>query len=155
MEHEQGSSTNLRSNGAASPAQAQRDSAPSVLDALEWRLIGPFRGGRVVAVAADPEDEQVFYSGSTGGVWKTTDGGLIWENCSDGSRPTIQFKTNRGFTQTPESGKFYVSTSGMVIVARSEQKPNGEKVVRNLDAGQNPPTASSSTIASSRSQRAR
>ncbi|HXX79128.1 MAG TPA: hypothetical protein VEI53_11570, partial [Ktedonobacteraceae bacterium] len=43
------------------------------------------RGGRVVAVAGDPMQPLVFYFGSTGGgVWKTTDGGLIWENVSDG-----------------------------------------------------------------------
>src|SRR6266567_1642264 len=58
---------------------------PDTLHGLEWRSIGPYRGGRVVAVAADPLDEQVFYFGSTGGgVWKTTNGGLIWENVSDG-----------------------------------------------------------------------
>src|SRR5438552_4094233 len=58
---------------------------PDTLRSLEWRSIGPYRGGRVVAVAADPLDEQVFYFGSTGGgVWKTTNGGLIWENVSDG-----------------------------------------------------------------------
>jgi len=58
---------------------------PSLLNSLEWRLIGPFRGGRVVAVAGDPVHNLVFYFGSTGGgVWKTTDGGLIWQNVSDG-----------------------------------------------------------------------
>ena len=55
------------------------------LDGLEWRSLGPYRGGRVVAVAGDPVDRQRFYFGSTGGgVWRTTDGGLIWENISDG-----------------------------------------------------------------------
>src|SRR6266700_2006182 len=58
--------------------------APSLLASLEWRSIGPFRGGRVVAVAGDPVNPQVFYFGSTGGgVWKTTDGGQYWENISD------------------------------------------------------------------------
>ncbi len=56
-----------------------------VLGALEWRLVGPFRGGRVVAVAGHPTDPQTFYFGSTGGgVWRTTDGGLYWRNLSDG-----------------------------------------------------------------------
>nr|PZN68433.1 MAG: glycosyl hydrolase [Sphaerobacter thermophilus] len=58
---------------------------PALLQALEWRLVGPYRGGRVVAVAGDPRDVGTFYFGSTGGgVWKTTDGGMIWENISDG-----------------------------------------------------------------------
>ncbi|HMO55956.1 MAG TPA: glycosyl hydrolase [Roseiflexaceae bacterium] len=55
------------------------------LKQLEWRCIGPFRGGRVVAVAGDPSQQAVFYFGSTGGgVWKTTDAGQYWVNVSDG-----------------------------------------------------------------------
>ncbi len=52
---------------------------------LRWRLAGPFRGGRVVAVAGHPTDPMVFYFGAVaGGVWKTEDGGTYWENISDG-----------------------------------------------------------------------
>ncbi len=52
---------------------------------LEWRCIGPFRGGRVVAVAGDYRDANTFYFGAcAGGVWKTTDAGMYWENVSDG-----------------------------------------------------------------------
>lgn len=58
---------------------------PGLFSSLEWRCIGPYRGGRVVAVAGDPAHAQVFYFGSTGGgVWKTMDGGILWENVSDG-----------------------------------------------------------------------
>jgi len=53
--------------------------------APRWRMIGPHRGGRVVAVAGDPRDPATFYfGGCAGGVWKTTDGGTYWENISDG-----------------------------------------------------------------------
>ncbi|MCG8351781.1 MAG: glycosyl hydrolase, partial [Chloroflexales bacterium] len=56
-----------------------------LLKNLEWRCIGPHRGGRVVAVAGDPSNPAVFYFGSTGGgVWKTNDGAQTWENISDG-----------------------------------------------------------------------
>src|SRR3954465_9146965 len=52
---------------------------------LEWRCIGPHRGGGGGAVAGDPVDPMTFYFGAVaGGVWKTTDGGQIWENISDG-----------------------------------------------------------------------
>ncbi|MBX6351646.1 MAG: glycosyl hydrolase, partial [Clostridia bacterium] len=52
---------------------------------LEWRNIGPFRGGRVVAVAGHPTERMTFFMGSTGGgVWKTTNGGTTWRNVSDG-----------------------------------------------------------------------
>jgi photosystem II stability/assembly factor-like uncharacterized protein len=56
------------------------------LKLLRWRMAGPSRGGRVVAVAGDPVNKLTFYQGSTGGgVWKTDDGGLNWRNVSDGS----------------------------------------------------------------------
>jgi len=59
--------------------------AQGFFDGLHWRLIGPFRGGRVVAVAGDPNERGTFYFGSTGGgVWKTIDAGLSWRNVSDG-----------------------------------------------------------------------
>ena len=58
---------------------------PNLLDALAWRCIGPPRGGRVVAVAGDPQDPMTFYFGAcAGGVWKTEDGGTYWRNVSDG-----------------------------------------------------------------------
>lgn len=54
-------------------------------DALEYRLIGPFRGGRSAAVTGVPNQPNLFYFGATGGgVWKTTTGGRTWENISDG-----------------------------------------------------------------------
>lgn len=54
------------------------------LQTMEWRCIGPHRGGRCVAVAGDSVNPNVFYHGaSAGGVWKTTDAGAYWENISD------------------------------------------------------------------------
>lgn len=54
-------------------------------DALEYRLVGPFRGGRSAAVTGVPGKPNLFYFGATGGgVWKTKDGGRTWENMSDG-----------------------------------------------------------------------
>ena len=52
---------------------------------VRWRQIGPFRGGRVVAVAGVTSQPQVYYFGATGGgVFKTTDGGASWIPVSDG-----------------------------------------------------------------------
>jgi photosystem II stability/assembly factor-like uncharacterized protein len=52
---------------------------------LEWRCIGPHRGGRCVAVAGHPTEPGTFYfGGCAGGVWKTTNGGSHWLNVSDG-----------------------------------------------------------------------
>ena len=58
---------------------------PALYDALTYREIGPFRGGRSAAVAGVPGKPNLFYFGATGGgVWKTNDGGRHWENISDG-----------------------------------------------------------------------
>jgi photosystem II stability/assembly factor-like uncharacterized protein len=51
---------------------------------LQYRLVGPFRGGRVVAVSGVVGQENVFYFGAVaGGVWKTTDAGLNWKPIFD------------------------------------------------------------------------
>lgn len=73
--------------------QAQRNKKPisttnyekTLYDALEYRLIGPFRGGRSAAVTGVEGEPNLFYFGATGGgVWKTQDGGITWTNISDG-----------------------------------------------------------------------
>lgn len=57
----------------------------SLYDALQWRSIGPYRGGRSCAVTGVPGKPNLFYFGSTGGgVWRTKDGGQSWSNISDG-----------------------------------------------------------------------
>lgn len=61
----------------------------STISGMDWRFIGPYRGGRVNAVVGHPENVHVFYAGYTGGgVWRTTDGGHNWENLSDGQITT-------------------------------------------------------------------
>ena len=58
---------------------------PSTLSAVEWRLVGPFRGGRVTTVTGVPDRPMLYYMGATGGgVWKTENAGATWENISDG-----------------------------------------------------------------------
>src|ERR1700704_4964640 len=58
---------------------------PELMNGLKWRLIGPFRGGRVVAVAGVPGDSSTFYFGAVnGGIWKTTDAGVVWKPIFDG-----------------------------------------------------------------------
>jgi len=63
-------------------AQAQD---PSILKNMQWREVGPYRGGRADAVTGIVGDRLTYYFGSTGGgVWKTTDGGQTWKPVSDG-----------------------------------------------------------------------
>ena len=90
---------------------------PSLLEGNEWRLVGPYRGGRVTTVTGVRGNDQLYYMGATGGgVWKTTNAGTSWENISD--------------------DYFGVGTIGAVAVAESD--PNviyvgtGEKSIRGV-----------------------
>ena len=65
---------------AATPPQY----AEKLYDGMKYRLVGPFRGGRVLAVAGDPKNSNTYYFGAvSGGVWKTTDGGNVWQPLTD------------------------------------------------------------------------
>lgn len=71
----------LAADAAATPAQ-------QLMSKLQWRSIGPYVGGRVVAIAGVP-GRNVFYMGSVqGGIWKSTNYGQNWVNISDGKLPS-------------------------------------------------------------------
>jgi len=70
--------------GAAGSAAYAQSFDPALYAGMRWRLIGPFRGGRVLAVAGIPGQPNVYYFGAVGGgVWKTSDGGRVWEPLFD------------------------------------------------------------------------
>jgi photosystem II stability/assembly factor-like uncharacterized protein len=71
--------------GAAADPVPVPQVAPALFQDLQWRLIGPFRGGRVLAVAGVPGEREHFYFGSVnGGVWETIDAGRTWRPIFDG-----------------------------------------------------------------------
>jgi len=106
---------------------------PALFQALEWRNIGPFRGGRVTAVAGHPEQQFTYYMGATGGgVWKTKNGGISWENISDGF-----FNTGTiGAISVAESDRnvIYVGTGESPI--RGVSTSHGDGVYKSTDAGE-------------------
>src|SRR5271166_3892888 len=68
---------------ALASAGARENDLPLV-QVLKWRSIGPYRGGRVTAVAGVLRQPLVYYMGATGGgVWKTENAGVSWRPVSD------------------------------------------------------------------------
>lgn len=66
-------------------SHAQQVPDTAVYSALQWRLIGPHRGGRADGVTGVPGSDKSYYFASTGGgVWKTLDAGKTWKSVSDG-----------------------------------------------------------------------
>ncbi len=98
---------------------------------LRWRCIGPFRGGRVVAVAGSYHDSNTFYfGGAGGGVWKTVDAGQYWRCVSD------------GFFTTSAVGALAVapSDSNVIYAGTGETTiridvTHGDGVYKSIDAG--------------------
>ena len=118
-----------------SPARAQV--RPAAFDstqfqALEWRNIGPHRGGRSVAVAGVRGDTRTYYFGGTGGgVWKTDDAGEVWRNVSDGS-----FKTGSvGAIAVAESDPNVVYVGMGEHAIRGVMTSHGDGVYRSTDGG--------------------
>src|SRR6266581_4694513 len=68
-----------------------QDVPPSLFNEMKWRMIGPFRAGKVNGVAGVPGNPAIYYIGADGGgVWKTTDGGVTWKPIFDReSAPSI------------------------------------------------------------------
>ena len=76
----------LRARPDGSDSTTASPAYDPALRGLRWRLVGPFRGGRAVAVAGDPVKPLVFYFGAVdGGVWKTENAGATWRNVTDGT----------------------------------------------------------------------
>ncbi len=73
----------------AKPAPAKPTLEDRLFEGLQWRSIGPYRGGRVTAVAGVAGQPLVYYMGATGGgVWKTTNAGIDWAPITDGQVKT-------------------------------------------------------------------
>lgn len=105
---------------------------PELYKALEYRMVGPTRGGRVTAVTGIPDQPFTFFMGGTGGgVFKTTNAGATWVNISD------------GFFQVGSIGAIAVALSdpNVIYVGTGSAAPRGNisvgnGVCRSRDGGQ-------------------
>ncbi len=105
----------------------------SLIDGLEYRLIGPWRGGRVTTVHGVPGDDQLYYMGATGGgVWKTVNAGQTWENISDEQIPVGTIGAIGVAPSDPNV--IYVGTGEAPI--RGVTTSQGEGIWKSTDAGE-------------------
>jgi photosystem II stability/assembly factor-like uncharacterized protein len=125
----QSSSTNAANTNAN--AHINDEQIPASLYAnLQWRCIGPFRGGRTVAATGVPGKPNLFYIGvNNGGVWKTTDAGRTWVPIFDG-QPTGSIGTLAVAPSNPDI--IYVG-SGEGL--RRPDLSTGDGIYKSTDAG--------------------
>jgi len=126
---------------AASPAPAaeqtggpaeDQEEAKGPWHGLTWRLVGPFRGGRVLAVSGVVGDSHTYYFGGVaGGVWKSTDGGLSWRPMTDKVKdmsPSIG-----AIAVAPSDANVIYAGTGEACIRGNIVSGNG--VYKSIDAG--------------------
>src|SRR5210317_1417253 len=102
----------------------------SLYKGLEYRLIGPFRGGRSAAVTGVPGEPNLFYFGATGGgVWKTDNAGTTWKNISDGF-----FGGSIGAVAVAPSDPNVIYVGGGEVTLRGNVS-SGSGMYKSIDAG--------------------
>lgn len=119
---------------AATPAARAQSSGggadPALFNGMKWRNIGPYRGGRALAVTGVPGDPETFYFGGTGsGVWKTTNGGADWTPLFD-KQPVSAIGAIA--VAPSDHNVIYVGTGEGCIRATSSY---GDGVYKSTDAG--------------------
>ena len=117
---------------AAQEADPVVDSA--LFQDMQWRSIGPFRGGRSVAATGVASDPMTYYFGGVGsGVWKTDDAGVTWTNVTDGHIAT----SSVGAIAVAESDPNVVYVGMGEHAIRGVMTSHGDGVYRSTDAGRN------------------
>ena len=103
---------------------------PTLFQDLHWRLLGPFRGGRVVAVTGVPGQPEHFYFGSVnGGVWETKDAGRTWLPIFDGQ----PIGSIGALAVAPSNARVLYAGSGEADMRSDIAQGNG--MYKSVDAG--------------------
>ncbi|MEY3368045.1 MAG: hypothetical protein RI973_1200, partial [Bacteroidota bacterium] len=120
---------NNKTSAPAAPASADLNTR---FQPMKWRSIGPFRGGRSVAVSGVTGDVGTYYMGTTGGgLWKTDDLGNNWKNISDGYFATGSV----GAVAVAESNPNIVYVGMGEHAVRGVMTHHGDGVYKSTDAG--------------------
>lgn len=107
-----------------------KNAFPEINEGLEYRCIGPFRGGRSAAVTGVEGKPMLFYMGTTGGgVWRTQNGGTTWENISDG-----YFGSSIGAIEVSKSHNNVIYVGGGEVTVRGNVSP-GTGMYKSVDGG--------------------
>lgn len=118
----------IATHGAETKTPAQ-----SLMSKLQWRSIGPYIGGRVVAIAGVPSDPDLFYMGGVqGGIWKSTNYGQNWTNISDGQLPGIADPIG-ALAVAPSNHKVIYAGTGEADVRQDFD--TGDGIYKSADAG--------------------
>ncbi len=113
-------------------AEMEKTAMDAHFEALKWRNIGPYRGGRSNAVSGVVGNPDTYYTGYTGGgVWKTENAGKSWKNISDG-----WFKTSSiGEIAVAESDPNVIYVGMGEHAVRGVMTTFGDGVYKSTDAG--------------------
>jgi photosystem II stability/assembly factor-like uncharacterized protein len=122
-------------DAAAAPARPAREGVVAydrtLFGGMSWRLVGPFRGGRVTAVTGVPGEPRLYYMGATGGgVWRSTDAGASWRAISDSTFGTGSVGAIAVAPSDPN-----VIVVGMGELPIRGNVSHGDGVYRSTDAG--------------------
>jgi photosystem II stability/assembly factor-like uncharacterized protein len=116
---------------SASQKLITEDYDSSTLTTLKWRCIGPWRGGRCIAVTGVINQPYIYYMGATGGgIWKTSDGGNTWSPLSDSA-----FHSSSVGSLAVAASNANIIYAGMGEYAIRNTAIMGDGIYKSIDAG--------------------
>ncbi len=121
----------IHSAGAADSKSKQGQFDEHLWNGMKWRLVGPFRGGRALAIEGVPGSPNTYYFGAVaGGVWKTTDGGGNWRPMFDKQKTTSSIGA---IAVAPSNANIVYAGSGESALRGNISY--GDGVYKSVDAG--------------------
>lgn len=121
-----------KSSSSKQPASTQTSAKTmeALWGAMRWRQVGPFRGGRVLAVTGVPGEPNVFYFGAaSGGIWRSTDAGANWEPLFD----SADIASIGSIAVAPSDHNIIYAGTGEACIRGNISYGNG--VYKSLDGG--------------------